>query len=66
VEPKTWAVIEGDTGVHVIPDNDLVDHTEVDCVCVPQDQSVIRDDGSIGWVMVHASLDGRELEETRQ
>lgn len=53
--------------VHVYPINDLVDHeTEGDdCICAPRDEAVRRDDGSVGWVSVHHSLDGRELMETR-
>jgi hypothetical protein len=50
--------------MHVIPRDDLIEHTATDsCPCGPADQSVIRDDGSIGWVTVHASLDGREQKE---
>lgn len=45
--------------VHVLPVNDLIDHDLTDsCPCGPADQSVIRDDGSVGWIVVHASLDG--------
>lgn len=47
---------------HVVPRNDLIDHELTGaCPCGPQDQSVIRDDGSVGWLTVHHSLDGREL-----
>lgn len=51
--------------VHVHPLGDLIEHdTETDdCVCVPTARTVAQDDGSIGWVMVHHSLDGRELQE---
>lgn len=48
--------------VHVVPVNDLVEH-EVeggDCSCGPTVEPVVRDDGSIGWVAVHHSLDNRE------
>lgn len=31
-----------------------------DCPCGPTSQPVTRDDGSVGWVVVHHSLDGRE------
>lgn len=52
--------------LHVIPLNDLIEHdTAGECVCVPASQPVKRDDGSVGWLMVHSSLDGRELRETR-
>lgn len=50
---------------HVVPAGDLIEHSTGDdeCVCVPDAQAVIRTDGSIGWVIVHHSLDGRELVE---
>jgi hypothetical protein len=52
--------------VHVHPVNDLVAHDLVgdSCVCVPRSVPVTRSDGSIGWVIVHHSLDGREQRET--
>jgi hypothetical protein len=48
--------------VHVFPLGDLVDHdTDTDgCVCGPTTTPVERDDGSIGWVLTHHALDGRE------
>jgi hypothetical protein len=50
--------------LHVVPLNDLIKHDTVgDCPCGPQPQSVKRDDGSIGWLQVHHSLDGREATE---
>lgn len=48
--PLAWAI----TGNHVYPINDLRKHTLRDCWCRPVD-----DEG----VMVHSSLDGRELYE---
>lgn len=53
------------TPIHVYPINDLVDHATYggDCVCGPTVEPVPRDDGSIGWVIVHHSLDGRENHE---
>lgn len=49
------------TAVHVIPTADLVAHDESDgCACGPTNEPVTRDDGSVGWVVVHHSLDGRE------
>lgn len=62
-DEKTWAVLEGDEAVHVIPDNDAVHHTEHACPCGPSDEPVKRDDGSVGWLTVHHSLDGREASE---
>lgn len=50
--------------VHVVPGDDLIDHTTTeDCPCGPATEPVTRDDGSIGWLVVHHSLDGRELGE---
>jgi hypothetical protein len=50
--------------VHVMPRGDLLDHDESeDCVCMPSVEPVAQDDGSIDWVVVHHSLDGRELIE---
>ena len=51
--------------VHVVPVNDLVLHEAVgdDCPCGPKAVPVPREDGSMGWMMVHASLYGRELAE---
>lgn len=53
--------------LHVYPVADLVEHdTEsdrADCVCGPDTEPVPCDDGSIGWVITHHSLDGRELHE---
>ncbi|GAA1082814.1 hypothetical protein GCM10009665_80430 [Kitasatospora nipponensis] len=37
--------------------------TEATCVCGPRVQPVERDDGSVGWLIVHHSLDGRERRE---
>lgn len=49
---------------HVVPINDLVEHELTDyCSCGPRTKPVPRDDGSIGWIHVHHSLDGRELTE---
>lgn len=50
---------------HVMPLADLVEHEDSeDCVCGPTPNPVKREDGSVGWVHVHHSLDGRELRET--
>ncbi len=51
--------------VHVVPVNDLVEHDTdgVECVCGPTTEAVPRDDGSMGWVVTHHSLDGREERE---
>ena len=46
-----------------MPVNDLIEHMYVDCPCAPEVIPVPREDGSMGWVMAHHSLDGRELQE---
>jgi hypothetical protein len=46
--------------VHVLPVTDLIDHTHDDCPCGPAVEPVVRGDGSVGWLVVHHSLDGRE------
>lgn len=51
---------------HVIPIADSIEHDtsgETDCVCGPDTEPVERDDGSMGWLISHHSLDGRELNE---
>ncbi len=50
---------------HVVPINDLIEHETdgSDCVCGPTTEPVPREDGSMGWVISHHSLDGRELHE---
>lgn len=49
---------------HVVPADELIEHvTTGECPCGPRDELVERDDGSVGWVTVHHSLDGRESEE---
>jgi hypothetical protein len=50
---------------HVYPVDDLIVH-EVDgedCPRGPETAPVEREDGSIGYVVTHHSLDGRELSE---
>ena len=49
---------------HVQPVNDLIEHEDSDdCPCGPVVEPVPRDDGSMGWIVTHHSLDGRELKE---
>lgn len=56
-----WGVSDA---LHVVPVDDLIDHDsstdEPDCICGPEVEPVERDDGSIRWLIVHHSLDGRE------
>ena len=50
--------------VDVTPRQDQVEHhLEDDCVCGPRLSPVKREDGSMGWVRVHHSLDGREAND---
>jgi hypothetical protein len=50
--------------VHVIPNNDLIQHDiSDDCTCGPTTEPVKRDDGSVAWLHIHHSLDGREHHE---
>ena len=36
------------------------------CPCGPTADPVKRDDGSVGWVLIHHSLDGREKDEAQR
>ncbi|WP_174545597.1 hypothetical protein [Nocardiopsis dassonvillei] len=53
--------------LHVVPLDDLIEHdsstTDASCVCGPTTKPIKREDGSVGWVITHSSLDGRELRE---
>ncbi len=51
--------------VHVLPVADLIDHESVgeDCPCGPTVEPVPSGDGSMGWLVTHHSLDGREARE---
>ncbi|MEH0417805.1 hypothetical protein [Streptomyces sp. B21-083] len=50
--------------LHVTPIADLVGHdtttAEPDCVCGSEVRPVTEEDESVGWLLVHHSLDGRE------
>ena len=49
---------------HVTPTNDLVEHeSSPDCICGPEIKPLKRDDGSVVYVYLHHSLDGREAHE---
>lgn len=60
-----WETVDSFGHVHVHPVADLVDHEieSDDCICGPRIDAVKREDGSIGWLVVHHSLDGREQHE---
>lgn len=49
--------------VHVVPVADLISHEMNECPCGPQSVPVKREDGSVGWLMKHHSLDERERRE---
>ena len=49
---------------HVHPLGDLIEHQlDDECPCAPRQEPVKREDGSVGWLVVHNSLDGREARE---
>ena len=52
---------------HVHPVGDVIQHDtssdEATCVCGPETHPVPLDDGGMGWLIVHASLDGRDARE---
>lgn len=51
--------------VHVLPAQDLVQHDDVgtDCICGPSVEWLIGLGGTHGKLVMHHSLDGRELED---
>jgi hypothetical protein len=50
--------------LHVHPLGDLIEHELTDdCVCGPEQRPGKRADGSVGWLVIHHSLDGREKTE---
>jgi hypothetical protein len=53
--------------VHVLPIDDLIEHEDEgdQCPCGPRIEPVKADDGSVGWLISHNALDGRELAERR-
>lgn len=54
--------------VHVVPHNDLISHTtdHGDCLCGPTTRPEPQPDGSVSWILVHHSLDGREHHEPQR
>lgn len=54
--------------LHVVPIEDLVEHNTNgdDCLCGPEHELVPGKDGSDNWLIIHHSLDGRELAEHEQ
>lgn len=53
----------GPNTAHVLPVGDPIEHGTDDCPCGPRAEPVTREDGSVGWVIVHHALDGRERNE---
>lgn len=49
---------------HITPDDDLIEHeNRSDCVCNPSEEEITSSSGRPGWIYMHHSLDGRELNE---
>lgn len=63
--PDRWeACYETGTDVHVRPLDDVTAHPMADdCPCGPTAEPVRCPDGTIGWLVTHHSLDGRERYE---
>lgn len=59
-----WETVDGGE-VHVLPVGDVVEHLFDECPCGPSTEPVPRDDGSMGWLITHHSLDGREFREPK-
>lgn len=58
---QPWLVAQtDDLHVHVIPIGDTWCHEAEDCACGPRLEPVEQDDGTVGWMLTHHSLDGRE------
>ena len=67
VGPRWRYHAEGDSPYHVWPIADGVEHEtddDGDCVCGPTVEPVEGQEGYIGWLITHHSLDGRERNET--
>lgn len=70
-ENAGWEAATWDDGghVHVLPLGDALPHDEGndgDCPCGPTTDPCPRDDGTIGWLITHHSLDGREQHERKE
>lgn len=68
---KRWPWVEpagcGGDVLHVHPRGDLIEHdtatADDGCPCGPEMRPMKRDDGSVGWLICHHSLDGREARQ---
>lgn len=50
-----------DIDIHVHPVHDLIDHDpDVDCFCLPDVETVERDNGEVVFISRHHNLDARE------
>lgn len=52
--------------VHVLPENDIYEHEPKGCLCGPEHQRVTEEDGTVSVVVVHMSLDGREVSSRKE
>ena len=60
----SWpATLEDDGYIHVVPDNDLIDHFIGECVCQPTTTLDQQEGLPDVWIVIHHSLDGRERYE---
>lgn len=58
------AIVKSELEIHVVPDDDVIDHEMDDrCVCGPKEVLVVENDHYEGSIMMHASLDGREVSD---
>ena len=58
-----WFLGDANGDVHVLPQGDLIDHEAEDCICGPTVEPCPREDGSMGWLVTHHTLDNREAGE---
>lgn len=60
-ESPNWTVKQGDQQfmAQVIPNNDFVEHTEKNCICVPKYDFQLGGHGGMLGTVVHQALDGR-------
>ena len=59
-----WLLEENGNEIHVLPLDDPIEHEREDCICGPMVEPCPREDGSMGWLITHYSLDGREKRES--
>lgn len=67
LHPRPWAVYDEDTGVHVLPLSDHIEHQlDGECICGPDIEWTDPDTDETyenGPLITHHSLDGREHAE---